>query len=87
MEAWNDKRRLNLPRMDVPSFRTELLYDNTDLDIRKSSNFIKRVQYPQNETQINKTEYDNGIKLLGGPDQVNTPLWWDVNANYCTSLE
>lgn len=85
MEAWNDKRRLNLPRMDVPASRNELLYDNSDRDIRKPANFIKRVQYPQNEIQVNKTEYDKGVQLLGGPDVVSTPVWWDKNKNYCTS--
>jgi hypothetical protein len=85
MEAWNDKRRLNLPRMDVAAFRDELLYDNNNKDIKDSRNFIKRVQYPQNETQINKAEYDKGVALLGGKDVVNTPIWWDKNANYCTS--
>jgi hypothetical protein len=87
MEAWNDKRRLNLPRMDVPASRNELLYNNSDKDIRKSANFIKRVQYPQNETQVNRAEYDKGVQLLGGPDVVSTPVWWDKNANYCTSAE
>jgi hypothetical protein len=85
MEAWNDKRRLNLPRMDVPAYRTELLYNNSDTDIRKPHNFIKRVQYPQNEIQINKAEYEKGVQLLGGKDVVSTPIWWDTNANYCTS--
>jgi hypothetical protein len=85
MEAWNDKRRLNLPRMDVHASRNELLYDNSDRDFRKPGNFIKRVQYPQNETQVNKTEYDKGVQLLGGPDVVSTPIWWDKNKNYCTS--
>jgi hypothetical protein len=87
MEAWNDKRRLNLPRMDVPEFRNESLYDNSDKDIHKPQNFIKRVQYPQNEIQINKEEYDKGVALLGGPDVVSTPIWWDKNSNYCTSAE
>ncbi|MDR1345024.1 MAG: SusD/RagB family nutrient-binding outer membrane lipoprotein [Tannerellaceae bacterium] len=87
MEAWNDKRRLNLPRMDVPASRNELLYDNSDKDIRKSSNFIKRIQYPGNEKQINQAEYEKGVKLLGGPDVVSTPVWWDKNVNYCTSAE
>jgi hypothetical protein len=87
MEAWNDKRRLNLPRMDVPAFRTELLYDNNDRDIRKSQNFIKRIQYPSTEVQNNSEEYKLGVALLGGEDRVNTPLWWDKNKNYCTSAE
>jgi hypothetical protein len=85
MEAWNDKRRLNLPRMDVPASRNELLYDNSDKDVCKPANFIKRVQYPQNEIQVNKAEYDKGVQLLGGPDVVSTPVWWDKNKNYLTT--
>jgi hypothetical protein len=87
MEAWSDKRRLNLPRMDVPEFRNELLYNNSDKEIHKPQNFIKRVQYPQQEVQINKEEYDKGVALLGGPDNVSTSIWWDKNKNYCTSTQ
>jgi hypothetical protein len=86
MEAWNDKRRLNLPRMDVPASRNELLYDG-NTDIKRSGNFIKRIQYPQNEKKINETEYMKGVQLLGGPDVVSTPIWWDKNINYCTSAK
>lgn len=85
MESWNDKRRLNLPRFDVALERNELYYDPNNKDIKDPKNFIKRVQYPQQEAQINKTEYDKGVALLGGADDVTTPLWWDKNANYCTS--
>jgi hypothetical protein len=87
MEAWNDKRRLNLPRMDVPISRNPEHYGSSDNDIKKPQNFIKRVQYPQNEVQINKEEYDKGVALLGGKDVVSTPIWWDKNSNYCTSAE
>jgi hypothetical protein len=85
MEAWSDHRRLNLPRFDVPKFRDQLLYDNNDTDFNKPSNFIRRVQYPQNEIQINKAEYDKALQLLGGRDVVSTKIWWDKGENYCTS--
>ena len=85
MEAWSDHRRLNLPRFDVPMFRDELLYDNNDRDFKKPANFIRRVQYPQNEIQINKAEYDKALQLLGGRDVVSTRIWWDTGANMCTS--
>ena len=87
MEAWNDKRRLNLPRMDVPAFRHELLYDNSNKDIKNPSNFIRRIQYPQNELTINKTEYDKGLALLGGADNVTIAIWWDKKSNHCTSAQ
>ncbi|MDR2533353.1 MAG: SusD/RagB family nutrient-binding outer membrane lipoprotein [Tannerellaceae bacterium] len=85
MEAWSDHRRLNLPRFDVPMFRDELLYNNSDRNFLNPSNFIRRVQYPQNEIRINKAEYDKGVGLLGGRDLVNVPIWWDLGKNYCTS--
>ncbi|MDR0750215.1 MAG: SusD/RagB family nutrient-binding outer membrane lipoprotein [Tannerellaceae bacterium] len=86
-ESWNDKRRLNLPRMDVGIDRNELYYDASNRDIKDPKNFIKRVQYPEQEALINKAEYDKGVQLLGGPDNVATPLWWDKNKNYCTSAD
>lgn len=86
-ESWNDKRRLNLPRLDVALYRDPVVYNGYDQNIKKPQNFIKRMKYPQNEQQLNKAEYDRGLQMLGGEDKVNTPLWWDKNANYCTSAE
>jgi hypothetical protein len=37
-----------------------------------------RYPYPTNERATNPTSLDAGIALLGGPDNLNTPLWWDV---------
>jgi hypothetical protein len=84
-EGWNDKRRLNLPRFDVPLYREEKNYTNSNRNILDPTNFIKRVQYPTKETTINLDEYNKGVALLGGTDVSSTKLWWDTNANYCTS--
>jgi hypothetical protein len=86
-EAWNDKRRLNLPRTDVALDRYTAIWPlpGSDFDIKKPSNFIKRVQYPNSEVQTNEAEYLKGVQLLGGQDLINTKLWWDVGANHVTS--
>ena len=85
-EGWNDKRRLNLPRLDVAVYRDQAVYNNNDKDILKSANFIKRMRYPTKESLINATEYEKGKSMLGGKgDIVSTPLCWDKNSNYCTS--
>ena len=84
-EGWNDKRRLNLPRMDVAIYRDPAIYSGADNDFRKPENFIKRMKYPTQESLINKDEYNKALQLLGGEDQATTNLWWDKNANYCTS--
>jgi len=87
MESWNDKRRLNLPRFDVGEFRNEAFYSASNKDIKDPKNFIRRVQYPEQENQINNTEYKKGVEMLGGPDNVTTPVWWDLLKNYCTSAQ
>jgi hypothetical protein len=86
-EAWNDKRRLNLPRTDVALNRNETIWPSYSPDVKNPANYIKRVQYPNSEIQVNKTEYDKALGLLGGPDRVNTSIWWDKNKNYCTSAQ
>lgn len=86
-EGWSDKRRLNLPRLDVAIYRDETVYAGYSKDIKDPKNFIKRIKYPIKESLVNKDEYDKGVQMLGGKDNVATTLWWDKNANYCTSAE
>lgn len=86
-EAWNDKRRLNLPRLDVAVHRDPIIYgdDNPNASIKDPANFIKRMQYPTKEKLINTDEYNRGVQMLGGKDNVAVNIWWDKNSNYCTS--
>jgi hypothetical protein len=86
LQAWNDKRRLNLPAFDVPKYRDETAgYSQSNMNPLDPKNFIKRQVFPQNEVLINKADYDKGVQLLGaGGDKVSTNLWWDINANHCT---
>ena len=85
-EAWNDKRRLNLPRLDVAVYRDQAVYNNSDTNILNPQNFIKRMKYPMKEQLVNAAEYEKGKSMLGGKgDVVSTPIWWDKNSNYCTS--
>jgi len=84
-EAWNDKRRLNLPRTDVAMDRYTAIWPTASTDVKNVANYIKRVQYPNNEVQVNQVEYNKGVALLGGTDVVNTKIGWDKGVNYCTS--
>ena len=84
-EAWNDKRRLNLPRTDVALDRNELIWPSHSTDIKDVTNYIKRVEYPESEKTLNEVEYNKALTLLGGTDQVSTKIWWDLGKNYCTS--
>jgi len=84
-EAWNDKRRLNLPRTEVAIDRYTAIWPAPSTNVKDPANYIKRVQYPNNEVQVNQSEYQRGVEFLGGVDQVNTKIWWDTGKNYCTS--
>jgi len=84
---WNDKRRLNLPAMEIPAYRNT--GDGTwptDGNIQNPKNFVQRTLLPQSEPQINKEYYDAAVQMMGGDgDKNSTPLWWSTGANYCTA--
>jgi hypothetical protein len=84
-EAWNDKRRLNLPRTEVALDRYTAIWPTASTDVKNPANYIKRVQYPNSEVQTNEVEYEKGVELLNGDDLVNTRIWWDTGKNYVTS--
>lgn len=84
---WNDKRRLNLPAMEIPAFRNTADGDwPTDNNIKNPKNFMQRLRLPQSEPRINKAFYDEGVQMLGsGGDKNSTSVWWATGVNYCTS--
>jgi hypothetical protein len=86
IEAWSDKRRLNLPRFEVPVYRDPAIYGGAPSSITDSKSYIKRVKIPASEAINNTVEYNKGVALMGpGGDRTNTTIWWDKNKNYCTS--
>jgi hypothetical protein len=38
-----------------------------------------RFPYPTDEYARNPSNLEAGVGLLGGPDNLNTPVWWDVD--------
>ena len=80
LEVWNDHRRLGLPFFENPAVEDPI----TDLPALNSSNFMtsdisffpQRLKYPSSLQNSNATGYQQAVDLLGGPDEVLTPLWW-----------
>jgi len=73
MEAWADYRRSRvLPLYPVANS------DNPDIT-NTNTQWIRRIPFLLSETQNNKAAVDAAVPLLGGPDKVTTPLWWDKN--------
>src|SRR5690606_14909531 len=80
LEAWNDQRRLGLPFFENPAIENAL----PDLPALNQSNymtnslkfFTQRLKFPSSLGNNSPAGYQQAVELLGGPDEVLTPLWW-----------
>ena len=61
-EGWTELRRLDFPVLTPP--------------VAAKSGFPNRLQYPNNEQQLNGTNYTSAASKIGG-DKVETKLFWD----------
>ncbi|SHG85387.1 Susd and RagB outer membrane lipoprotein [Chryseolinea serpens] len=73
MEGWADYRRSHVVKL-YPVANS----DNTDIT-NTSTQWIRRIPFLLTEKQSNAAGVATGEDLLGGPDNVLTPLWWDKN--------
>ena len=73
MEAWADYRRSRYLVL-YPVVNSE----NTDIK-NTTTEYIRRIPFLENETIVNGPAVEDAKNLLGGPDKVTTPLWWDKN--------
>jgi hypothetical protein len=73
MEAWADYRRSRALKL-YPVANSE----NPDIT-NTSTQWIRRIPFLLSEVQNNGAEVEKAVNLLGGPDKVTTPLWWDKN--------
>lgn len=67
-EAWAEWRRLDYPRLDPAP---DPLNQSGEIPVRQG--------YPTSERDTNGPNYDAGVALLGGEDELDTKLWWDIN--------
>ncbi|WP_329904230.1 RagB/SusD family nutrient uptake outer membrane protein [Porphyromonas pogonae] len=72
-EAWSEFRRTGYPRL------FPIIVNNSAGTI-DSKIMIRRLPFPDSERKNNSAELEKAIKLLGGPDNGGTKLWWDTNA-------
>jgi hypothetical protein len=73
MEAWADYRRSRYLKL-YPVAHS----DNPDIT-NTTTQWIRRIPFLDSEKNVNGEEVDKAVNLLGGPDKVTTPLWWDKN--------
>lgn len=72
-EAWADYRRSRYLKL-YPVANS----DNADIT-NTTTQWIRRIPFLLSEKQNNAAEVTKAEQLLGGPDKVTTPLWWDKN--------
>ncbi|MEP7258884.1 MAG: SusD/RagB family nutrient-binding outer membrane lipoprotein [Flavitalea sp.] len=70
-EAWAAFRQSGFPKM-YPLV-------NSDSPDSPVGTFIKRMPFLNYERDRNGAAVEAAVPLLGGPDKISTPLWWDVN--------
>jgi hypothetical protein len=73
IEAWADWRRSHVMKL-YPVVNS----DNPDIS-NTSTQWIRRIPFLLSEQQTNAAAVQAAGALLGGPDKVTTPLWWDKN--------
>jgi hypothetical protein len=66
LEAWFEWRRTGFPVLTPAAAGA----NNGKIPIR--------VPYPSDEYATNPTSLHAGVALLGGPDDLNTPVWWEI---------
>ncbi len=72
-EAWADYRRSRALKL-YPVANS----DNPDIT-NTTTQWIRRIPFLASEVANNKEAVEKAVQLLGGPDKVTTPLWWDKN--------
>ena len=73
IEAWVDHRRTGYPKLPY-NYKND---SNSDFGIVPADEFMKRMVFPVGEKNNNASGYASGVSALGGPDEINTRLWWD----------
>lgn len=74
VETWVDHRRTGYPKLPY-NYRN---MSNSTWGVVAPDEFIKRMPFVQSERENNPQGVADATEKLGGPDLINTPLWWDV---------
>lgn len=80
LEAWSDHRRLGLPFFETPCVEQPLIY----IPSLTKGNYMKakieyypqRLKFPSKLETSNPAAYSEIESVLGGKDDVFTPMWW-----------
>lgn len=84
LEMWSDFRRLGLPFFEIPANESSMTGSdmvnawnpNSWKDGQKWEFYPQRTRYPSSLENADPEGYKQAVELLGGSDNIITPLWW-----------
>lgn len=84
LEMWSDLRRLGLPFFEIPANESSMTGSdmvnvwnpNSWKDGQKWEFYPQRMRYPSSLENADPEGYKQAVELLGGSDNIITPLWW-----------
>ncbi|WP_372483426.1 SusD/RagB family nutrient-binding outer membrane lipoprotein [Elizabethkingia anophelis] len=80
LESWNDHRRLGLPFFENPAIENPLpnlpALNSGNYMTNQANFFPQRLKYPSAFRNSDPKGYTHATSLLGGTDNVFTPMWW-----------
>ena len=84
LEMWSDFRRLGLPFFEIRANESSMTGSdmviawnpNSWKDGQKWEFYPQRMRYPSSLENADPEGYKQAVELLGGSDNIITPLWW-----------
>lgn len=84
LEMWSDFRRLGLPFFEIPANESSMTGSdmvnvwnpNSWKDGQKWEFYPQRMRYLSSLENADPEGYKQAVELLGGSDNIITPLWW-----------
>ncbi|UBM59430.1 SusD/RagB family nutrient-binding outer membrane lipoprotein [Marinilongibacter aquaticus] len=77
MESWMDLRRTGYPKLPDVAVN----YSSTDWGIVEKGDIVRRFPFVTAERTGNEAGVADATTKLGGPDLINTRLWWDTGGS------
>ena len=74
IEIWVDHRRTGYPKLPF-NYQND---SNADWGVIAADDFLRRMPFVNGERNNNPDGVSDATKLLGGPDEIGTKLWWDT---------
>lgn len=74
VETWVDHRRTGYPKLPY-NYRND---SNETWGIVAADDFLRRMPFVSAERTNNPEGVADAVQKLGGPDMINTRLWWDT---------